>query len=63
MGGVPGYLKPWFEICGLSEKTTAAVAVSVVEAVPPSGLFTLLRLPRFFEQVVGVYLQEAQLHR
>ena len=63
MGGVPGFLKVWFEIFGSSEKTSAAVAFSVVEAVPPSGLFTLLRLPRFFEQVIGVNLQETQLHR
>ena len=63
MGGVPGFRKDWFEIFGSSEKASAAVAFSVVEAVPPSGLFTLLRLPRFFEKVIGVDLQEAKFHR
>ncbi len=63
IGGDPGLRNVWFDIFGVSLNFTAAVLFSVVDAAPPSGLFTLLRLPRFFKQVIGVDLQEAQLHR
>lgn len=56
-------IKVLVDILGVSESASFREEPSAAVAVPPPGLFSLLRLPGFFKQVVGVDLHQAKFHR
>lgn len=62
IAGIPGFTKFWEDTFGVSDRLSLRVLVPAVGAVPPPGLFSLLRLPGFFEQIVGVNLHQAQFN-
>ena len=63
MGGVPGLINDFVEIFGAVESETSLVSSALTGSVPSPGFLALLRLPRLFKDVIGVYLHQAQLHR
>lgn len=56
MGGVPGLTNDFLEICGVVEDETFEVSAALTDSAPSPGFLALLRLPRLFIDVIGVYL-------